>query len=71
MHALFADDVKPFSEITLVSAGTDLQESLSMLESRCSTWQLSVSIETSHVLHIGFNNVSVQYIYKSFSSYSG
>ena len=35
-HELFADDVKPFSEITLVSAGTDLQESLSMLESRCS-----------------------------------
>ena len=56
-HALFADDLKLSSEITLVSAGTDVQESLSKLESWCSTWQLSVNIEKSHVQHIGFNNV--------------
>ena len=62
-HALFADDLKLSSEITLVSAGTDVQESLSKLESWCSTWQLSVNIEKGHVQHIGFNNVSVQYTY--------
>jgi len=38
-----------------------------MFESWCSAWQLSVNIEKCHVglLHLGFNNASVQYEYNN------
>lgn len=64
-NSLFADDLQLFSDITLDSPGNDLQQSLSMLQSWCSAWQLSVNIEKCHVLHLGFNNASVQYEYNN------
>jgi len=66
-NSLFADDLQLFSEITLDSPGNDLQvqQSLSVLQSWCSAWQLSVNIEKCHVLHLGFNNASVQYEYNN------
>jgi len=64
-NSLFADDPKLFSESTLDSLGNDLQQLLSMLQSWCSAWQLSVNIEKCNVLHLGFNNASVQYEYNN------
>ena len=64
-NSLFADDLQLFSEIALDSPGKDLQQSLSTLQSWCSAWQLSVNIEKCHVLHLGFNNASVQYEYNN------
>ena len=46
-HSLFADDLKLFSQIALVSAGKDLQESLFMLESWCSAICLAVSHQST------------------------
>ena len=53
------------SQITISSSGADLQESLSVLESWCSAWQLLVNTDKCRVLHLSFNNLSVQYTYNN------
>jgi len=59
---LFADDVKLYSTVDLVSTGINpLSLALDNLVTWSNEWQLSINISKTNVLHMGKNNPSVTY----------
>ena len=58
---LYADDSKIFKKVSTIDDRRELESDLLAIEAWMSDWQMSLNVEKSEILYMGYNNDNYQY----------